>query len=334
MKRIDFLFKRASKVVLISTSVKWIYGLLFVIFPLFSQAQVINHFENEDARWYLIHHFNQSNPQDLNFKAYETTVFGIKGDTIIKADKWLKMYSTKDSLFENDLQLRGYLLSIDKKVYHRDTLDNIRKIYDFNLQVGDSAQFLYENPPGFEDDTLFWAKVIAIDSVLTNQTYHKVLYFEESWELFSSGWSTFGEYWIEGIGSIRSPLNPVSVRSAFQLTLDTFSISCTYVNGNQYWQHPGHDVCYKLRLNPWLSVEEVDAINQNVKLFPNPIKDNLIIERTNQDYTSVTIYNAMGQMVHQTYISGFQESINLSHLPKGLYFVQIGDNRSFKIVKD
>lgn len=72
---------------------------------------------------------------------------------------------------------------------------------------------------------------------------------------------------------------------------------------------------------------------QDVKLYPNPVKDILTISSTN-DIKSYTIYNSLGQMVGSGKI---QANINFSYLSNGVYILNLeGESGvlSKKIIKE
>lgn len=60
-----------------------------------------------------------------------------------------------------------------------------------------------------------------------------------------------------------------------------------------------------------------------VKIFPNPVVDNLRID--NYTGPSVNIYNQMGQIVFR--LDTFDNQIDLSHLSSGVYFLELGIER-------
>lgn len=88
----------------------------------------------------------------------------------------------------------------------------------------------------------------------------------------------------------------------------------------------------------------VEAKNQNsiteiatvsAKCYPNPAENNLYIEASSK-ITEVHLYNSMGQTVNTARVNGKFAECNLSHLPSGVYFLQvITDNGTAteKIVK-
>ena len=75
----------------------------------------------------------------------------------------------------------------------------------------------------------------------------------------------------------------------------------------------------------------------NIKIFPNPVKDELIIENGNLDRENekIQIIDFSGRIVISSQFSpsGSQLKINVSHLPSGVYILRIGSYTS-KFVKE
>ncbi|MBA3649333.1 MAG: T9SS type A sorting domain-containing protein [Chitinophagales bacterium] len=67
-------------------------------------------------------------------------------------------------------------------------------------------------------------------------------------------------------------------------------------------------------------------IDQNIKFYPNPATDQLHIEASSIHNATVTISNLLGQVVLQQQFSD-NASIDISTLPKGIYLVNIMDER-------
>jgi hypothetical protein len=87
-----------------------------------------------------------------------------------------------------------------------------------------------------------------------------------------------------------------------------------------------------------LGVKEQSAVSQEFSVYPNPAKEMITMEFTNNngEQMSYEIVNALGQPVlrsnlgNQTGLS--KASINISHLESGIYFVKLnnGSNHSVK----
>ncbi|MDB4028070.1 BspA family leucine-rich repeat surface protein [Flavobacteriaceae bacterium] len=80
-------------------------------------------------------------------------------------------------------------------------------------------------------------------------------------------------------------------------------------------------------VNPNLSITNTNWLNQEIQIYPNPTSDYINISFPNQiEITTVSIYNALGQLVFDT---NKYENIPTSELSTGLYYLSILTNRGF-----
>ena len=79
------------------------------------------------------------------------------------------------------------------------------------------------------------------------------------------------------------------------------------------------------------STEVIQAVKQEIKLYPNPTAGQLTIEWSNmiQEDISVRIFNAFGQLVQEEVIKNgaIKEGLDLSFLGKGIYWVSVEGER-------
>jgi hypothetical protein len=78
-----------------------------------------------------------------------------------------------------------------------------------------------------------------------------------------------------------------------------------------------------------LSIQDIN-IQDDIKFFPNPVKDLLTITNKNGTVNKVEVFNAQGQLV-----KSFEETPNydIRNLSKGIYFVKISSSKGDKTVK-
>ena len=80
------------------------------------------------------------------------------------------------------------------------------------------------------------------------------------------------------------------------------------------------------------SIETIDANASKINVYPNPVKDDLLIEGVNDILESdVCIYSLMGVLVAQ-YSQWNGEKIDVSNLNAGVYLVKI-NSTTLKFVK-
>ncbi|MDJ1503731.1 DUF7619 domain-containing protein [Xanthocytophaga agilis] len=74
------------------------------------------------------------------------------------------------------------------------------------------------------------------------------------------------------------------------------------------------------------------ASDHSTHMYPNPVKDRLIISSNNL-ITSVALFDRQGRILQTSYPSNQKTQLNTSGLPSGLYFVQVLTTKGVKIEK-
>ncbi|NQU34230.1 MAG: T9SS type A sorting domain-containing protein [Bacteroidetes bacterium] len=83
-----------------------------------------------------------------------------------------------------------------------------------------------------------------------------------------------------------------------------------------------------------------ELINDNpIKIFPNPTSKELFIEMQSRKDVNIIVFNSFGQSVYTTRVQSDNETIDISRLRTGIYFVEIKDLKgnvllSEKIIKE
>ena len=86
-----------------------------------------------------------------------------------------------------------------------------------------------------------------------------------------------------------------------------------------------------------LSVEKVKDINPNFQIFPNPSTDQFTIQLDDFDATKTNrlrIFNLQGQLIKEMPLSNPITQIEVKDLPAGIYFVQLNEGATRKLVKN
>jgi hypothetical protein len=79
------------------------------------------------------------------------------------------------------------------------------------------------------------------------------------------------------------------------------------------------------------STAVVESVMAKVKLYPNPVSDNLHI--TNLKNTNVEVYNVVGQRVYHFENVSEDLSINMKTFPDGIYFVKLQNGKAVRTEK-
>jgi PKD repeat protein len=64
----------------------------------------------------------------------------------------------------------------------------------------------------------------------------------------------------------------------------------------------------------------------NLSIYPNPVRDQLIIENTTAVMTNMVLMNTTGAVIWQSEQRNFKTILNTNHLPAGLYLLKIWDD--------
>lgn len=72
-----------------------------------------------------------------------------------------------------------------------------------------------------------------------------------------------------------------------------------------------------------------------VKVFPNPAKDQVIIQRmADEGVTTVTLYDAAGRVMIRRVFTGYTFTLSLEHLPAGIYHLTMRQSNGEVYQKD
>lgn len=81
-----------------------------------------------------------------------------------------------------------------------------------------------------------------------------------------------------------------------------------------------------------LSTDEISTITDHLKVYPNPVHDNLTIS-FDKNISSVTIYNMVGQQVLTKAINANKTTLDVSSLSSGVYLVIVNSGSEIKTLK-
>lgn len=225
-----------------------------------------------------------------------------------------------------------YVYQDSSRVYFG-ALDSFNLIYDFNLVVGDSAK-VYS---GFGSplDTTTYTHVIAVDSVLINDTYRKRIEFDSISILnFKPRMK-----WVEGVGDVEYG---VFVDYIFHYDIN-YDFLC-FIEDDSTWigDCPIDYDCPELTpiVLPSPSPEVPNDSTQFVEgleIYPNPFESSIVLLYSEADTVySLRMFDLNGKIVHEELIYGNYHVLELEHLSAGVYIVYLWDAKkslTAKIVK-
>ncbi len=273
--------------------------ILFILFPIKAQ-----NFVSEDNLWHV---------KNAGFPDFFTTeIFKIEGDSVVNLIQYKKIWFTYDSALIN-WTYEGLIREDSNVVYFipPDCSEGI--LYDFNLEIGDTA-FIKNR---FCQDTEVQVIVYNIDTI----DYFGIQ--RKRWLIDNS----FNEYWIDGIGSQCGPLHSKYYSC---IICPSWDLLCFHKNETLLYIKTGETECYQASVG----LEEASKI-ENIIIYPNPAKSELFIEfqdLIDEEYT-IEIYSISGQL--QFIQRGIKKNItiDISKLPQGLSFVRVRDKKQTFISK-
>jgi len=253
----------------------------------------------------------------------------IKGDSIYNSVTYKKYYRTTDTtLNPNTFQFVGLVRQeiANKKIYGIASTYTVEFLmYNFNLNVNDtlSVKPIYN----FAWQTPRRIKVTAKDSILIDGQYRKRLTINSNVPFGP----TMQETWIEGIGSSFGPLSPgLADPPIICACYVNATILCHKKNGNLIYVNPIYNNCYK-NICSGVGIDEQNKImRQNV--YPNPTSDFVFLDNIN-DVKNITLINSQGQKLENIPLNYSNNTIDLSKINNGVYFLNITSSERTVIQK-
>lgn len=96
------------------------------------------------------------------------------------------------------------------------------------------------------------------------------------------------------------------------------------------------DIRIDINNNIYAGINEYTLVN-SIVIYPNPASNNITIHLNNSNRAKIEIINQFGQVVKTANIENKNETINISDLSSGIYFVKtLSDNKTSvkKLIKD
>jgi len=255
------------------------------------------------------------------FEGISTEIYTTMGkDTIINFNKYSEIVhvSPYSDFIESFIFIREDTIAkkIYAKPYYTMYVDSEAVIYDFNLVAGDSV---FVN--GITENQIFpiaWYHVDSVGLFNTLIDTRKVFYL--------SG-NVFGEeyksVWVEGIGSLAG-LTGNSIEVSYDF------INCYYRNDNLIYETDWavyYNDCYII-----VGISDMkNAIEY--KLSPNPFRDKININKTDNQLITIKIFDVYGHQLMQYKKNQNSFELDLNDLMSGVYIIQFIDNQNNCVTK-
>jgi|LakMenE01Jun11ns_1017448.scaffolds.fasta_scaffold9956038_2 hypothetical protein len=206
--------------------------LLILLYALCSaiRSQGIVQFDETTNRWSVI---ESSSANIQAFLESWTNIYGTQGDTIIGGETWARMFTLLDPEHGSDTLNNGYVRHVDDIVLWTENGVLVDTLYDFAMEPGDSALYLFDGTPAY-------LHLSQLDSITVAGIPHKQFHFAP----FGGGFCSLpNERWIEGIGSLRGPLFPIKAREYCVEFNEAEVVSCFNRSDSLVWMNPDIAAC-------------------------------------------------------------------------------------------
>jgi len=80
-------------------------------------------------------------------------------------------------------------------------------------------------------------------------------------------------------------------------------------------------------------INNVAAVDNDINIFPNPATTNITIIAKGINNSTISIYNIQGQIIKQISTIKITTNIDISDLSGGVYFVEIKNEKNYKVMK-
>lgn len=215
----------------------------------------------------------------------------------------------------------GWLRHEGKKVYYRRELDSTENLlYNFELQVGDTAHLIRLVQINFSAPVLtnLFFKVKKVDSVLVKGEWRK------RWSFTCPDPPFCEENWIEGIGSNFGPTDRIV---CYQGGPNIVQLGCMLINLIKEYSDPIVGICaYTTNSGcPVLSVM-AEPLDLDISIFPNPFHESVTTLFSGGGLMSANVFlvDMLGKAVNvQT--QQIENGIRLDcvNIPRGIYFLKV-----------
>lgn len=207
-----------------------------------------------------------------------------------------------------------------------DTFDHL--LYRYDLNIGDTIQFDgYNDGPGY---IYYVDSVIAIDSILINGFYHKVVTLQDTGAFLD--WDHYYTY-IEGIGALQGPLYPYG-----GACIETrFALCCFQHDGSYPDIYMEYQNCWSgwifnnsncdCEAPPSISIKKVAKNRLQILTVPNPLQPSSLLEwKELIEKGLLQVSDATGRIIHTLEIQN-TSSFPIGQLLKeaGIYFYELRD---------
>ncbi len=245
-------------------------------------------------------------------KAPDTTLlrYTIHGDTTINEVAYKKLCLESGDTINPIVKAIGGIREKDKKIYYNgrtilSSTDNKEYLlYDFTKQIGDTIK---HNPQGW-----FYSVILDIDSIMIDGTYRKRYEVDNHWYYQNP------DYIVEGIGSVKNGLLG-HISDIPTCGTHYWEFVCFSENNEVKYLNPSFNDCFPDNYLMGVNLTKTDT---QIKIYPNPVDQNLQIENSTNENLSIKIIDINGCSIIEQQLNEPKKVIKLEVKP-GVYNVLI-----------
>lgn len=259
--------------------------------------------------------FDDSFSPEHPHATWYTNIYKASGDTLIKGLSYKKLYISSDSLFVDSFYYTGLRYQGDK-IYFINRFGDDYMLYDFNLDVGDTAFIRNEYHAVIVDSVT----TIYFDGVLRKKLFVTYYCVYDDSIIHESYAST--DIWIAGVGSIHNGILNEVCACATGCYL-TPHLLCYQENDKLLLQDTSFNTCFKESSASSIVEKEDD----NTRIYPTLLSSytGVIIESDNV-INKISIFDLQGILVYKKSISTNSYSLDLNYLNNGFYIIVVNDS--------
>ena len=93
------------------------------------------------------------------------------------------------------------------------------------------------------------------------------------------------------------------------------------------WYYTTSNVMVRMNFDPALSIENISQ-ETGISLFPNPASNEITVEVVKETTATLSILDSKGMLLGSYMLNGLSQSIDITHLSNGIYFILLSDGKS------
>jgi hypothetical protein len=289
------------------------------------RSQIYHPFPTDSAEWSVLSYIGTI-PELGHF--YQTTHYGILGDTTINNKIYHKVFSSTAALF-NPLDINnayeGAFREINKVViWVKNGMLIEDTLYDFNLNIGDllTCEYCLANNYFTLTDS-----IRSTDSIQLGATFHKR--YHTTVDSITTFLGVFSNSLVEGVGGLAGKkVFPYEACSEEEKKI----LLCFKRRGVILYQNTILNTCYYA--NNSNSLEESTPIKKIKSIYPNPSNGKFSIQFNQLEQKAIiTIRNEIGKVILKDKLNKHKAEIDILKESNGIYFIGVTFESSIEVYK-